>query len=323
MRAQFFCSLQELVDDIRLNGIEPGLFSYIQAASAYIARKLGDFIPVTETRTFGENDNSDLLVDPLLAVTSITNEAATISDYTLYPMNRHWPSGPYSRIHQDGVWSDDDVDIAGRWGMFEDTEALGVNITQATSSETTLVSTDGSKLSPGMVVIIESEQELVSGFGALTTATSQLNGATTASAADVTVDNGAEFFAGEIIRVGTEDMHIDVISGNVLTVKRGYNGTVPASHLTDTAIYVYRTFTVTRGVNGTTAAAHSNKAVSRCSIPADVNWLCRQIAGLMRAKARSEFIGRTGNSMAGVTDWFNEFPDQVKEIKANYRILSI
>lgn len=71
------------------------------------------------------------------------------------------------------------------------------------------------------------------------------------------------------------------------------------------------------------AAAHTNAAVSKYLVPDDVSWLCRQIAGLMVKKAESGFAGKSGNEATGETFYFNEFPSQIKEIKKNYRIVSL
>jgi hypothetical protein len=86
---------------------------------------------------------------------------------------------------------------------------------------------------------------------------------------------------------------------------------------------VYRTVTATRAVNGTTAAAHSTAAASRYIPPADVNWLCRQMAGLMHKKAQSGFSGKVGNAELGETFYYNEFPGQIKEIQKNYRVVQL
>jgi hypothetical protein len=80
---------------------------------------------------------------------------------------------------------------------------------------------------------------------------------------------------------------------------------------------------VERGVNGTTVAAHTDKPLYRYIPPEDVNWLCRQIAGLMHMKAKSNFAGKTGSAETGETFYFNEFPNQVKEIAKNYRITQL
>jgi hypothetical protein len=322
--AQIYCTVQDVINDMGLAGEDSQLYERVRMASDFIRRRIGFFIPITETRHFGVERDGDLLTTALLAVTSISNNGVTVSDYDLHPVNRMWGNGPYVRIEQASAWADDDdVEIAGRWGLYEETEAMAVSAVTQLLADTTLVVSNGSKVSPGMVVLVEAEQELVTGWSTATAATSKLNGALGADAEEVTVDNGAEFNAGEVIQVSTEDLYIRMIRGNVLVTKRGWNGTTRASHSDDSGITVSRTATVMRGVNGTTAAAHTSKAPSRYVVPWDVNWLVRQIAGLMRMKALSGFAGKTGNAELGETFYFNEFPSQIKQIERLYRIVEL
>jgi hypothetical protein len=325
MSDQIYATIAELIADMGLPGDEPGLLDRIRQASSYIEKRLGNFIPLTESRKVDESDTHDLSVEPLLSVTSLTVDTDLMSSsaYTFYPRGAHWESGPYTRIYMEDYIFDEESTIVGTWGLYSASELLGINATQATSTETSLVVTNGSLLSPGMTVLIESEQELVTAVGATTAATSLLNGAIDAATEEITVDNGAEFLKGEVLQLGTEDVHVRSIGGHVLVCDRGWNGTTKASHANDLAIAVYRTFTVKRGANGTTAATHSSKAISRCMVPYDVNWIVRQVAGLMRMKAKANFASKTGNAELGESFYYNEFPQQIKNIQANYRIVRI
>jgi hypothetical protein len=115
---------------------------------------------------------------------------------------------------------------------------------------------------------------------------------------------------------------VDVV--NTLSVERGYNNTKKATHTTGLDVFVYRTFTVQREVNGTTAASHTNAAVYQYVPPADINWLCRQMVGLMMKKAKSGFAGKVGSAELGEVFYQNEFPkDPIAKIKANYRLTKI
>jgi hypothetical protein len=324
--AQIYCTLAQLIEDLKLNGDEPQLFSRIQAASRFIQRRFGNFIPITAVKTYGVKAiHADVQTDPLLAVTTLVNDATTITDYDLYPQNRHWDNGPYTRIYSESVgWDEDNIAVTGRWGKYEETEAIAISaITQSTAAETTLVVSNGGLISQGMTLLIGTEQELVTGYGAVSAATSLLNGIVAAADEEITVDNGAEFKESEVILLSTEDVFIRKIRGNVLVCGRGWNGTTKAAHANDLAISVYRTYVVSRGVNGTTAAIHTTAAVSKYLAPDDVNWLCRQIAGLMRMKAASGFAGKTGNAELGEVFYNQEFPSQIKEIEKNYRITQL
>jgi hypothetical protein len=318
--AQLYCTLDELISDLGLVGDQPKLFDRIQSASRFLYRRVGQFIPTVEARDYQGNGSTSLIVDPLLSATSITNNGTTITDYDLFPLNGYWENGPSTRIEADVSW---DVVIAtGSWGKYTETESLGETVTQLVNA-TTLTVTDGSKVSPGMTLLIESEQELITGWDAATTATSLLDGAVDEAVEEITVDNGAEFHEGEVIQLSTEDCYIRMIRGNVLVVGRGWNGTTKQAHLNNAAIAVNRTVKVTRAVNGTTAAAHTSAALGRYIPPADVNWLCREMAGLAFKKAQSGFSGKVGNAELGETFYFNEFPSQIKEVKANYRITQL
>jgi len=56
---------------------------------------------------------------------------------------------------------------------------------------------------------------------------------------DLTVYNGRHFQAGAIIQIDDENMSVDSVSGDVLTVTRAYNSTSAAEHLADAAITPY------------------------------------------------------------------------------------
>lgn len=326
---QVYATVGELISDLKLVGSEAGLLDRIKEASRLVTNRLGVFLPISEARTFDPDAQGKLATDPLLAVTSIDNDgtAVTATDYRLMPRNRLWLNGPYTSIeHLVGSWSTNGVDVTGRYGKYEDSVALDVSAVTQLVGDTTLVVSDGSRVSPGMVVLVESEQELVTaGNGdddspAPTLATSTLSVAVDADSEEITVSNGAEFKRGEVIRLSTEDLYIRKIVGNVLVCGRGWNGTQKAAHAGSLAVYVYRTVTVTRGVNGTVAAAHAGKALQRMLVPEDINWLTRQVAGLMRMKAAAGFSSKSGNSELGETFYYSEFPQAFARLWETYKV---
>ena len=337
-----YANLAELIYDLELPGLaatkETRTLERIRAASEWLTKKAGRFIPATETRRYDGPGGKVLFVDPLLAVTSIVDDTTTLltTDYLLYPRSRHWDNGPYTRIEIDpdassiAAWTHerDIVAITGRWGKYEESVATGATVANATklaAGGTALLVSDGSKVSPGMTLLIGTEQLLVEQTGARTNATSLLNGAMTDTQDTATVDNGAEFNVGEVLRIGQEDLHVEAIDTHVLSVTRKWNETESAAHANDAAIQVYRTYTVKRGVNGTTDADHTNGvAISRYLPPWDVNWLARQIAGLMHKKAKSGFAGKSGNAELGEIFYHDEFPKkQVADVVRTYQLTGI
>lgn len=329
--AQIYCTARELNQDIGLDLNEPRLYEHILEASATLERRMGYFIPVTKAMQFdGSDDGDDLRVPPLLAATAITDDDTTLTVTTDYKLknpgkqwNALWENGPYIRIERENAGWSDDVEVTGRWGKYEETKALGETVNQAAADTATITVANGNNLSPGMVLLCESEQELVTGFSTPTAMTSLVNmsAGITTSDDEITIDNGAEAFEGEIIKIGTEMMLISMIAGHVLAVKRGWNNTKIATHANDAAISVYRTYSVERGVNGTTAAIHSSKALYKYVVPRDVRELCKQIAALIKRKADSGYAGKAGGGMDGEVYFYNEFPrTQMAEVESHYKV---
>lgn len=343
MGDRIYCTLAELIADLELGGLnvpdEAKVLRNIRAASDWIDRRAGWFVPVTATRRYDGRGGKTLFIDPLLAVTTLTDDAATLTtgDYLLYPRNRHWENGPYTRIEIDPdataltAWTNepDIVAITGRWGKYEASLTTGTtvnNTTQISSSGTLLIVTNGGAISPGMVLLIETEQLTVEATAvSLTTAASTTGEALDATETEIDVTTGSEFNGGEVIQIDAEEFYVKHITGNTLYVVRGWNGTTRATHSTGATIKVYRTYTVKRGVNGTTAAAHPNgTAISRYAAPYDVNWLTREIAGLMWRKAQAGFAAKSGSDELGAVFYYDEFPKrQVQEVVNNYRLVSI
>jgi len=326
-KAQIFCTLNEVIQDMHLRGDEGSILERIKAASVTIDREIGNFIPIVETRSFSGRCDRNLKVDPLLEVTdAITDNGVTVSstEFTLLPESPQWIHGAYNMIKKTyGLWGYGSVAVPGSWGKYSELAAVMDSFTM-TDKAVELTVLDGSLLDVGMVLLIEDEQIAISGGHGSTNspdadaATSKVNGAIIEADQVITVDNGAEFHRGEVLAIGNEDLLITRISGNDLTVERGWNNTLIEDHADDAAIGVYRTFAVDRGVNGTTAAAHTSRAVERYLVPADINWICRQIAGLMHKKAQSGFQGMVGNAETGQTSFYSEYPPQLNRIRQDY-----
>jgi hypothetical protein len=205
------------------------------------------------------------LTDDLLAVTGILSGGTAMTNYVLQPLN----SGPpYSRIEVDlsgqgsfrmATVRQRSIVITGRYGYCEDTAVVGTLVDATiTNAVTTLTVTDASRVGVGDLIFIGTEAMLVTDR-ALVANASLLAAVLGGKNNDVVVavDDGTDFFTGEVIVVDGEEMLITGIATNNLIVKRAYNGSVLAAHLDDAAVYVARTLTVERGAAGTTAAAHT------------------------------------------------------------------
>ena len=347
--AQIFCTVLDLLNDPQPPaGDVTLLFKEIQAASRTIQQEIGEFIPVSETRkvngsTFDDissgNDNavSRLFIHPLLALTgSITNDGDALvgTDYVLTPREKHWRNGPYSEIDVAAdaanlsAWSDEleGVVIPARWGLYEETEDTGATTSASQiSSATSLQVSNGAKLSPGAVLLIGSEQELISAYDTPVSAVTTLNGTIDATQESIVVANGALLNIGEIIRIGVEQMRILDISTHTLYMQRHWNKSLGVAHTTGANIDVYRKFIVARGANGTTAASHdTSTTINRYLVPGDVLFLCKEIATLMLNKAVGSYAGRTGNQELGTVFYNDAFPRyDLERVREHYMIRTV
>lgn len=339
--AQLFCTVADLAADKSSPGIdEARMLQAIRDASSFVEKEIGWFLPVTLTRAFHGHGSNKLFIPPLLAVTSLVNWAGTSgpvtltsADYLLKPDNGFWAYGPYTELIVNPfatslrVWCDlqNGVELDGRWGKYERSGATGATVqdsTEQSSSQSTLKVSNGGKVSPGMVLLIGSEQEAVTGWGDPTAAVTQLNGALDANTEVITVDDGSLVNIGETLRIDFEQMKVKDKQTHQCEVIRGWNGTRRVSHLDNAAVDVYRTVTVDRAVNGTTAAAHVlNTAISRYFVPDDILYLTKEIATLSANKALSGYQGRTGNQETGVVFYNDAFPQfDIEKVKKNYYI---
>ena len=317
-------------------GDEARLLSAIREASDYLQKEIGWFIPVSSTWTLRGSGETYQRTSPFLAlVGDITNgdETLTSADVMLQPPGRYWAGGPYVGIDilddAEQEWDDTDVDsvqLSVREGLYEELRATGATLTSTQSAGAeTLVVSDGSKVSPGMVLSIGSEQELVTGTGAATDAVTTLSAAAALGDEYLSLTSATSVKVGEIIRVDFEQMRVKDIRSGKASVARGWNGTTKTSHLINAEVDVYRTFRVERAVNGTSAAEHlSSVTISRYVAPDDIVFLARQIATLMLNKSKGGYAGKTGNMDTGQVFYNDAFPKyDIERVKRVYFIPSV
>lgn len=192
-----------------------------------------------------------------------------------------------------------DVAITGTFGYSIDTRPGGALAAAVSSTTTTSITvTDGSLVGVGDGLLIGTERLLVTGRANVSsTQTQQGAGAGTASNADVTlaITDGTKFFAGEVVTLDSERMLVVDVTGNNLTVKRAWDGTVLATH-TGATVYVSRLLTVTRGAQGTTAATHlAADAVSVHLVPSLVKQLTIAEAVAMLTQEAAAYASSQGS----------------------------
>lgn len=166
-----------------------------------------------------------------------------------------------------------DVAVTGTFGFDLNTAPAGTLAASVADTTVAAVAVANSAAAGvGDVIAIGTERMLLADKTLTSTGQAGTIGASTAAQL-LAVANGAQFFPGETVTLDAESMLVTGIAGNNLLVKRGWDGTTPATH-TGATIYAPRSWTVTRGAFGTTAATHSNgAALARYTPPSLVQQL--------------------------------------------------
>lgn len=270
------------------------IMRHIEAASRNIEKFLHrKFYPMTDTRYFdfpqeysGRSWELDLEEDEILSATTLQSGSTVISasDYYLEPGNE---GPPYDLIRIDdtssasfgvGTSSQRDITLTGVFGYTnETTDVATLDAAISDTTGTTIDVDDVSEIGIGSLLKVDSEYLNVTDKSWLTTGQTVQTTALTASNNDVTVavTTGTTFHVDEVVMINSEKMLIVEISGNNLTVERGYDGSVLAAHNTGVTIYAQRRLTVERGACGSTAATHvDNSTVALHVVPALIRSLC-------------------------------------------------
>jgi hypothetical protein len=280
------------------------------------------FYPWTGTRYFDWPNIADLTpwrlyleANELTSVTAVTagGTAVTLGNVLLEP-NDFGPPYAWLEVNRStssafssGSTPQRAIAVTGTFGYSDDTEAAGtLAAAVASTSATTLTVSDSSLIGTGDTIKVDSERMLVTKRAMTTTGQT---GSLTASVADVTlaVATGSAYSPGEILLLDSERVLVVDVSGNNLTVKRAWDGSVLAVHTTAT-IYAPRLLTVVRGLTGTTAATHLiSAAITRQTVPGPVrdltialamNRYLQEVSGYARNIIRDDGSNSTGRSLS-------------------------
>ena len=302
-------------------GDEARLYQAIREASRTIVEEIGWFIPVTQTVKMRGNGRQYLYpYPPVLSLSSISNDGTALTENSDFVfMRQMWDNGPYmglERLSDAANFSEwcyedpDSVQLTGTFGLYSRAQSTGATLSatiSAAAAEMTV--SNGSKVSPGMVLLIDSEQILVTGWGDPTASATTLSAALDATSDQVALTSGSGLNTGELLRVDFEDMRLHRKKTNTGLVVRNWNNTGQVAHLIAAAVDVYRTVTIERGVNGTTAASHaSGAAISRYMVPDNVLKLTKKMAILGLNQSRSNYAGRTGDAEQGTVYYHDLYP---------------
>lgn len=230
------------------------------------------FYPTTASRVLEWPPRGSFwLYEDLLSVSSVSIDGVAVTGYVLEP--RSGP--PYHRINFDDatVTGGDLVTVTGDWGFCNDTVPAGTLVgAVASTTATSLVVSDSSRVGVGDLLLASTERLVVTGRSSSSVGTT-LGGNIAAQDNVVTVPvaDGTKVALGETITIDAERMLVLDIVGNNLTVKRAFDGSVLAAHTSGATVYAPRTLTVARGCCGTQAETHLNGlALSRYVAPPEI-----------------------------------------------------
>ena len=173
------------------------------------------FHVTVETRTYDGSGGARLLVPDLLSVTSLKedtngdgayNVTWATTDYRLEPQNAqptsHWGSA-YNVLRARGSGAKPEFQLGEH--NFEIASTWGY-------------------------------RDFVEDSGSLVDEAGNVD----ASQTTIVVDDGADFAAGQTVRIDSEQLLVTAISTNTLTVVRALNGTTAAAHNDDATVSIYR-----------------------------------------------------------------------------------
>jgi hypothetical protein len=232
-----------------------------------------------DAKEIADKDGSGYLATAPVVTTGVQSSSpVTIPNDNLFWQPRNY-GPPYRGVELSRASSfsfglsdtpQEDVSILAVFGYWMATRPGGTVAANVNSSVTAVTVSDGSVAGPGDVLVAGTEQLLVRDAGMADTGQQQTgSGCSTTSAGDclLTVADGTQLHAGEILQLDSEWMLALSVTGNVATVQRAYSGTQIATH-SDAEVYAQRALTVARGFGGTTAASHTASAtLLACLIP--------------------------------------------------------
>jgi hypothetical protein len=258
-------------------------------------------------------DQLEMAAQPTLVVSGTylpTPVVIPSTDYFMQPINE---GPPYTSIElrrdQNSAFGNNttpqnDIGITGQFGFWMNTVPAGtISAPITTTTQTTVQMSAGALAGPGVgdVMTVDSERMLITDCNYISTGISTTgSGGNSALANDNTlsVPDGTQFNAGEILLLDSEWMLLQAVFGNNLLVKRAWGGSVLSTHL-NPPIWANRLLTVTRGALGTTATTHLTSA------PAVINEVPGMVKELAIATATIGMVNEpAAYSVATTASWY-------------------
>jgi uncharacterized Zn finger protein len=258
----------------------------------------------------------------LISVSNLVSGGVTIPS-TNYNLESNRVGPPYDRLEVNistssalsaGSTFQRSIAITGLWGYTDDSTTVGVTA-QSMDTSQTIVQMDpasASETGVGSIIRIDDERMIVKDRTQVDTGQTLGGSGLTNAKSDVTVTvaDGTQFAIDETIKIDSESMLISDITGNNLTVVRGFDGSVLATHAAATHIYAPRNFTVIRGAFGSTAASHLSGAsvlrweapgaIMQLNITEAIHEVMQEQTGWFRTMSASSNFGGTSKRAASM-----------------------
>jgi hypothetical protein len=281
---------------------------------------------------FDQADVADITVNPPVVHTGAGGNSTPV----LIPANQiFWGpwnySPPYTYLELDrssnaafgySQTPQRDVSIAATFGYWLKLQVAGNLASAITDTVTTVITvTNAAALGVGDVATIDTERMIITNRNMIDTGQAQIgSGCSTAMSNDtgLTVSNGSLFFTGETILLDNERMSIIDIAGNILTVRRAWDGTVLQTH-SGAEIYAGRQLTITRGDLGTVAATHLNNSIININVvPSSVRDYALALSLVQVLEETGGFTGTQGGGADLVKNIGMSLPAKMDTVVTNY-----
>jgi hypothetical protein len=216
-------------------------------------------------------DQYEMAAQPTLVVSGTYLDTPVVIPTGTYFMDPINEGPPYNSLQLrrdlnssfgNNTTPQNDIGITGTFGFWTNTTPCGpiaAAITSTTQNTVQMAAGPLAGAGVGDVLIIGSERMLVTDCNYISTGIATTgSGGNSAQNNDntLTVPDGTQFSASEILLLDSEWMLIQTIYGNNIVVKRGWGGSVLTTHNNPT-IWANRLLSVNRGVLGTSPSTYT------------------------------------------------------------------
>lgn len=290
MTRPWFCTREQVKFSLDIKATardEPQIDRLIESKSRSIERDLlhrQNIAPTLDTRSFNWPNRQGgtpwrLWLDDntLISASAILSAGVDITaSCFLEPVN-YGP--PYTSIEVNlatnaaftaGSTYQRSISVQGLYGVTDDSIDVGTTVGTFNSTDDLVTIADGVLAGVGSVLRVDDERMLL--LDRIMTTTSRTTaGNNLASNADnvITLDHDTShpIYAGEELLIDGENMYVTDVAGDTVVVKRGWDGSVLATHSSGATVYASRQFKVQRGALGTTPGIHIQDSVWSAWVP--------------------------------------------------------